>query len=167
MSVCDLLPDLIQCTDFAKYNEYRAKIYKIYTETFISSSVVWDNKVITVNTDLDEDGFPKGFRHITGRDYSKDGTRYPDFRRSERIMWIKPMIEDSKDVCPACAECDGIKIWTRPHNNKQRTIFLSEEESYVVIIERKKFFFILITAFYIDDENEMNDFLVSYEKYKN
>ncbi|MDO4177075.1 MAG: hypothetical protein Q4D99_06340 [Bacillota bacterium] len=77
------------------------------------------------------------------------------------------MIEDSSVVCPACLECDGIKIWTRPYKNKTRTIFLSEEESYVVILEKKKSFYLLITAFYIDDENEMNDFLNSYEKCKN
>lgn len=167
MSVCDLLPDLIECDDFSKYNEYRDRIYQVFLDTFINSSVVYDNCLVTVNRSPDNDGYPKGFDHITGRDYAKNKTRFPDFRRSERIGWIKPMIEESTDICPKCSECDGIKIWTRPYKNKTRTIFLSEEESYVVILEKKKHLYMLITAFYIDDDNEMNDFINSYEQYKN
>lgn len=170
MSTCELLPDLVECTDFSKYAAYRDEIYQIFLDTFIRGSVIWENKVVAVNTAREDDGLLKGFTHITGRDYSKNKKRYPDFRRSERINWIKPMIEDSLTVCPKCVSditCSGIKVWTKPYKNTTRTIFLSEEESYVVIIEKKKRFYFLITAFYIDDDNEMNDFLNSYEKYKN
>lgn len=170
MSICDLLPDLVECTDFAKYNEYRSQLYEIFLDTFVNHSVIWDGKVVAVNTAPEEDGLMKGFTHITGRKYSKSKKRYPDFRRSERILWIKPMIEASIDICPSCVDnllCDGVKIWTRPFKNQLRTVFLLEEQSYVVIIEERPHHYQLITAFYIDDDNEMNDFLNSYDKYKN
>lgn len=163
------LPNIEPCNDFAKYDEYIEHIYSIFRHDFIETTTIYNNAIVDIDHDIGPTGKEKGFEHVITNDFEKNRKRYPDFKRSERIRWIKAFIEnyncrlgfDCND-----AECDGIKIWTKQKGKHIRTLFLFEEESFLVVIEQKRTWYVLITSYYIDQDHTMRKLISEYEKTK-
>lgn len=106
----------------------------------------------------EEDGKEKLFWHLTSRDDKEAGERLPDFRRSERLPWVRPMIDqpDKPEVLDwDFEEGDGsIKtyVWLRGHD-------------FVVVMkkypdENRR----LITSFWIEYENTRRKMQKKYDK---
>lgn len=113
-----------------------------------------------------EYGKEDAFFHTTCKDYRGQGERAPDFRRCERIRWIRAFIENYNCDASLCEECDGVKVWREPFKSRTRVHILLEEERYVVILEEREKYFLLITAFYLDYDNALQKQLKHYEQYK-
>ena len=103
---------------------------------------------------------------MTCRDYQKTGERVPDFRRCERIRWVKAFIENYNCDSSQCGECDGVKVWSEPYRNTTRVHILLEEERYIVVIERRNTYCLLVTAFFLEYEPSLRKKLKSYQWYK-
>lgn len=113
--------------------------------------VWWDKRKIDGN-------YPEGFWHITTK--GKPFNRIPDFRRSERLPWCGPSINNSGDPI--------ILRWDYQENKKIRTYVWLENFDYVIILEKKhignRVIAFLVTAFHVDGSRTKSQLK---DKYRN
>ena len=139
--------------DEIDFNELTSKLYKIFSDDFITSETKFlGKKVVFDNRVLDGDNYPEGFWHmITRKDYQAQGQRLPDFKRSKRLPWTKPIIEQYKEP--------EIKAWHNPEPSKDGSKFTEvyylwyEAGSYLVILKERRNGYFLATSFYVNGYN--------------
>lgn len=157
MSNCDWLPDLEYFEDYHNdWKTYEAAIYKIFRDDLINKRLLYKNMRVFVRRYPIIDGREEAFWHVTCKDYNGTGDREPDFRRFERIRWIRAFIINYENV----------KVWTEPYHNRSRIHLLLDEEKYMVILEKRKNYYLLITAFYLDYDHALKEQLKHYDEYK-
>lgn len=166
MIECKWLPPLVIYNPNDGWEKYENTIYAIFCKDFKESYPYFKNKKVKIRFHPIEYGKEEAFFHITCKDYFKDGDRVPDLRRCERIRWPRKFIENY-DCNIQCNLCDGIKMWDKPYKNTVRTHLLLEEEKYIVVLEKRKNYYLLITAFYIEQQHQLDKKLKEYDKYKN
>lgn len=155
--------------DLREYNgnfvEYENALYENFKRDFIDSQPFFRGLPVEIRREPMEYNKEEAFFHITCQDYAKDHNRSPDFRRCERINWVRAFIENYECEDYQC-DCDGIKIWDEPGRSKRmQTCILSEFERYIVILENRNNYYLLITAYYIEYDRVMDKKLRNYEKY--
>ena len=138
------LPDLFPMD--GDWEQKLHNLYKIFVRDFVQHQphldvieVWWDQRVL--------DGkFPEGFWHITTQ--GNPPNRLPDFRRSERLPWCAPSINNSTDPI--------IIKWDYQEGKKIRTYLWLERFDYVIILEKRHqrmgIIAFLITAFHVDGD---------------
>lgn len=163
---CHWLPQLeLYNSTETRWCEYEDHLYSIFRNDFIDSFPIYNGSKVKIRYHPIENGKEESFYHVTCQDYLKSGKRVPDFRRCERIRWVRKFIENS--VCgKECDNCSGIKVWDQEIHGKIRTHILLEEERYMVVIEKRPRYCLLITAFYFDKEHKLRKKLNSYYKHK-
>lgn len=161
------LPALIYYDDYdGNWASYQNELYAIFKADFLDSKPYFEGKIVTIRKHPIEYGKEEAFFHITCQDYLKDGERVPDFRRCERIRWVRKFIEEYQCDPAKCVACEGIKVWREPYKATNRVHLLFEEERYIVILEPREKYCLLITAFYIEFDHSLNKQLKNYELYK-
>ena len=136
--------------DWAKYEE---ELYKIFVNDFITTRPMFESKQVNIRKKPIEHGKEEAFFHVTCKDYFKNRERVPDFRRCERIKWVKSFIENYQCDPTQCYKCYGVKVWSEPYKSKTRVHLFLEEEKYMVVLERRNRYYLLITAFYLEHEH--------------
>ncbi|MDP2303304.1 MAG: hypothetical protein Q8N03_12865 [Ignavibacteria bacterium] len=158
-----LLDDLVPYFDalFEHENDKIDLLYRIFMDDFQNNSFFINNKkVIIKNYPSKLKGFEKycdSFVHIITWVSKMKGKRVFDFRRANRVHWVKPILEQRSDPRIKYfqyAEGDGAL----------RDYYWFDEKDYVVIIEQITAEFLLVTGFVIDNRNR---FQKRYEKYLN
>lgn len=162
---CTWLPELVLCTNWAKYKEYESILYSIFCDDFINTHPVFEGKQVNIRKHPQVDNREQTFYHVTSKDYHADADRCPDPKRCERIRWIRAFIENYHCDPLKCEACDGIKVWDEAYGNNSRVFLLSEEENYMVVIERRVQYVLLITAFYFDYPHALEKQLKKYNNY--
>nr|MBQ4453520.1 hypothetical protein [Clostridia bacterium] len=114
--------------------DYEDFLYSIFRTDFIDSHPEFEGKGVRIRFHPIENNKEEAFYHATCQDYRKDGERVPDFRRCERIRWVRAFIENYNCDPSKCTDCDGIKVWEKPYKNNQRIHLLFEEERYIVVV---------------------------------
>ena len=99
------------------------------------------------------------FWHLVEReDPPRSGNRLPDFRRSERLPWARPMLDN-------CSHPE-IKAWDYEEGDGDvHTYVWLENSDYVIVMKRyrdgrRR----LITAYYVDYESKRKALLKKYTK---
>lgn len=148
------------------YRKYEASLYKVYRQQFWETFPLYEEKRVQVRRSPIIDGYEESFIHFTCKNYENVENREPDFRRCERLHWIRLVIENY--MCKKnCSEvCSGIKIWEEPYKSNVRVHFLFEDERYLVVLEKRESYNLLITAYYLDYDNTLRKQLKRYETYK-
>jgi hypothetical protein len=143
------LPEIVSLNEFnGDTSAYLDRLFKIFNEDFVKTQPKFEGGFVYVDT-TDEGGKPKSFLHLTSGDASKT----LDMRRSERICWIRPMIENCKDK--------ELSVWEneRPKKNgsrQKRICILYEKERFIVILRSKKNKnHFLITAYHMEHDNSL------------
>jgi len=160
------LPNQEFYSDYDSWESYQETLYDIFKTDFLDSHPFFENIRVSVKHYPIEFGKEEAFFHITCKDYSGNGERVPDFRRCERIRWIRAFIENYDCDATLCEDCEGVKVWREPYKSRTRIHILLEEERYLVILEQRPDYFLLITAFYLDYDNALEKQLRHYEQYK-
>lgn len=161
------IPDLEYYENYKSWEAYENSIYAIFKKDFIDTYPTFRENRVTIRKYPLEYGKEDSFFHVTCQDYSKNGNRSPDFRRCERIRWIRAFIENYNCDSSLCESCEGIKLWEEPYRNKKRIHILLEEERYIVVLESRKSYYQLVTAFYFEHDHTLKKKLKHYEQYKN
>lgn len=150
-------------------------LYQIFHRDFVANKTFLADRIYInpKSSDLD-DGKEKVFWHLTSREnkeeYWENGVkkyrslgRYPDFRRAERIEWVKQIIENYNH--------EKIKLFYHRESNKKRDIRLylwAYEDDFVVILQKLgKSESFLVTSFYIDHKGKQKDYQKRFEYYQN
>lgn len=161
------LPALVYYDDYGgDWTAYQDALYTIFKADFLDDRPYFEGKVVSIRKQPIEYGKEEAFFHVTCQDYLKDGKRVPDFRRCERISWVRSFIEEYQCDPALCDACDGIKVWREPYKSTFRVHLLFEEEQYIVILEPREKYCLLITAFYIEYDHSMQKQLKNYARYK-
>ena len=161
---------------FKKYNSsidwdvYYEEIYDIFQNDFLDKSkpLYFNGKEVRIRFHPKVGGKEQTFFHITSYDEPIASDRVPDFRRCERIQWVKQFIENYFCNNPNC-NCTGIHNWVQPFKNTYRTYIWSETKRFVVILEERIDYYLLITAFYVNEQNtkKTTELTSNYKKYIN
>ncbi len=168
---CKWLTPINPCNDLNKYADYESELYKIFRKMFFIDKIYFNGLPIKVKTSPKYLEYETSFVHLICKTESanpKDvNDREPDFRRAERLHWIKPIIEHYP-CSEKCIDCDGLLLYEEFFNgneNRVRTKIFFPKEQYIIILERRKTYYQLITAFYI--EKGFNDINIKkyYKKY--
>lgn len=166
---CKWLPDIVECKDFGKWNEYLEEIYEIFKKDFIYSRPIFEGKGVNFRRAPMDGKYEHTFTHLTHKDeyhnYTNPNDRIPDPRRAERIGWNKPIIENY--LCDEnCNNCEKILYFEKYYKKNVRAYFLFKNVKFLVIIEKREKYNLLITGYYVEYENAMNKLLREYEQYK-
>ena len=161
------IPELILYEDYKNdWKSYEAMLYGVFEEDFIKSKPRFEGKQVNIRKHPMAFDKEEAFHHITCKDYKKDSNRVPDFRRCERIRWVRSFIENYNCDPTNCSDCDGIKLWEEVEGTKKRVHMLLEEERFVVVLERRDTYCLLVTAYYIEYENNLKKILRRYNDHK-
>lgn len=162
---CKWLPELMLYENYDSWNDYQEALYRVFCEDFKDSAPIFENKVVKVRYQPIEYGKEEAFFHITCQDYAKEGERVPDFRRCERIRWVRKFIENYKCNLEECEHCEGVKVWEEPYKSNSRVHILLQEERFMVVVERREKYCLLITGFYFEHDHALEKKLKKYEQY--
>lgn len=160
------LPQLEYYSNYESWDDYQNVLYATFKKDFINSHPSFRGQQVNIRRHPIEYGKEEAFFHVTCQDYLKDGERVPDFRRCERIKWVRAFIEHYNCDPNLCVDCEGVKIWEEPCHGKNRVHILLEEERYMVVVEPRESYCLLITAFYFDHDHAMEKKLRHYEQYR-
>lgn len=147
-------------------------LYGLFLRDFVTNATRLNGQIhIDPRTDRKDDGREATFWHLTTRDQTrqvKEGNRYitvkdrlPDFRRAERIEWVRQIIVNHAD--------SAIRCFYHQENNAKRDIRLylwAHAHDFVVILQklgRSRAF--LVTSFYIDHQGKRDDYAKRYQRY--
>ena len=93
----------------ASYKEYEASLYCTYKKDFWSNDLFFQGLKVQVRKSPIIDGYEESFVHFTCKNYENVQNREPDFRRCERLHWIRQFIENYQCKAHCVEECGGIK----------------------------------------------------------
>jgi len=167
------LPSLVEVSpwEFSRQNNTYEMLYQIFCRDIINCDLKFANYDVWIFKDLD-DGKEKIFWHLTSREekakkvprrqrkfYASDtipAQRYPDLRRSERLPWIKPLIENPN-------ECEVLAWDYREGDGVIKTYVWLKDCDFVVIMKKyndntRR----LVTSFYVDSDYKRMDFERKY-----
>ncbi|MFW2590666.1 hypothetical protein ACN5PC_01960 [Aliarcobacter butzleri] len=160
--------------DSIEITELFEVLYEYFCEDFIDNKTYLNSNIYinprTYKKDK-ETGKEIDFWHLTtrentytkkeGKKFIKVKERLPDYRRSERLRWIKKIIENHT--------IDDIKLFYHQESNEHKDIRLYlwlEDYDFVVILQKLgKSSSFLVTSFYIDRDGKREEYLKRYDNY--
>ena len=169
MNKCKWLPEIIECKDFSKWNEYLDELYKIFQKDFIEDRIMFEGKCVNYRKAPMDGKYEHTFIHLTHKDefHKSDdpNDRIPDPRRAERIRWHKAIIEHfpCKETCENCEKI----LYFEEYNKKNiKAYFLFKDVKFIIKKKKREKYNLLITGYYIEYDNAMRKYIEKYEKYK-
>lgn len=120
------------------WNTYEAELHRIFMLDLVQSDLQFRNKEIRCRQHPVTDGRWATFWHLTQEGPDED-ERTPEFRRCERIRWIRWVIENGVGH-------PEIDEWQNKRGPKINTLLWYQEEYLVVLGERTNSW-LLITAY--------------------
>lgn len=161
------LPELFTRPPEMPWAEYDASLYQEYL-LLINSEIVFRGMPVKFKRYPILEDRCESYWHLTCTDYQRNGERFPDPDRCERIKWLKQTIEHVDCKTERCPECDGLLVWeTRKNKPKHlRVNILFEEARYLVVLEPRKDYYLLITAFYVGKDRALNKLINDYEAHQ-
>jgi hypothetical protein len=127
-------------------------LYEIFHRDFVQRQAMLGGSVwIDPRSDRKDLGKEETFWHLITRGKAE---RFPDYRRAERLEWVRQLIESPRDPC--------VKLFYHKESNPKQDIRLylwAEAHDFVVIIQRlgrtRAF---LVTSFYVDQRSKRDDY---------
>lgn len=139
-------------------------LYSIFTRDFVSAATLLNGTIwIDPQCGRKTDGKEASFWHLTTRMEEVNGEkeRYTDFRRAERLEWIKLIIENHN-----AAEVHH--FYHEESKSKSVRLYLwAHAHDFVVILQKLgKSSSFLVTSFYVDQQHKRTDFAARLKNYR-
>ena len=137
------LPLLVQSEDHGGgWQRYIDAVYAVFNRDFIASQPKFNGLWVRCRRDL-LDGKEAAFWHCTSEG-PNETNRTPDFRRCERIGWVRAIIDHVDDP--------KVDVWQK-HKKRDQRCYLWFDEIYLVVLGHRRKHYQLITAFCTDREH--------------
>ncbi len=155
MSYPEWLPELFSVNPW-QHDTYE-KLYQLFELDFKATQPAYNGQVVWFFPEM-EDGKEKIFWHLTSRDDRETGDRLPDLRRSERLSWVRPMLDQH--------EMPEVLAWDHAKGDGTvKTYVWLENYDFVVIMKkypdgRRR----LITSFWLEYGNTKRKLRKKYER---
>ena len=141
--MCVLLPEIIELTDYGgNVDDYENVIHEKYLNIFRNPPIYFRTKsIIPIVYPIQHKGRHWTFSHLTSNGYGSkiENERQYDLRRCERVVWIKPILENIDNPC--------LKKWRQTSRHKNRIAIWDEVNEILIVLEEAKRCFKLITTF--------------------
>ena len=126
------------------------RLYSVFHADFVTSTPRLKGLDVWHDRRKLEDNIEEGFWHITHVFDRRVQQRVFDPRRSERIPWCRPTMENEPQA--------EVQCWDyREGKGNIRTYVWLKDHDYIVVLERKSMrrgdVYMLITAFYVEHES--------------
>src|SRR6187551_52788 len=112
--MCVLLPEIIELVDYSgNIDNYENDIHDEYLDIFRNPPVYFRGKVVVpIIYPLQHKNRHWTFSHLTSNGYGDktESNRQYDLRRCERVVWIKPILENINNPC--------LKKWRQTNRQK-------------------------------------------------
>lgn len=136
-------------------------LYEIFERDFVHQRAMLSGKVwIDPRSERKNDGKEDSFWHLITR--GKVGDRYPDYRRAERLEWVRQIIDSPTHPC--------VQIFYHRESNQRQDVRMylwAEKHDFVVIIQRLgKSRAFLVTSFYVDHKGKRDDYRKRLQHYQ-
>ena len=163
------LPDIVECENFGEWEIYLKGLYEnIFVRDFLNTKPTFMGLPVYIRSEPRDGEREHGFIHMTHRDYfhrsADPNDRLPDPRRSERLNWVKIIIE--KESCIKEIICEDILYWEEMYRGYVRCSILMKSERFQIVLERRRSYYLLITSFYLEKDYEIKKRLKKYEQYR-
>jgi hypothetical protein len=141
------LPSLIELEQYGgDWPPYCDALYEAFSRDFLISNPVFRGSKVSAPRRGSSDGNKNGtFWHIVsdGPPGSVEEDRTPHLRRSERIGWIRRVIENSQDP-------SRVVSWSNTNRGDSRWILTLADFSYMVVLADHQKYMTLITGYPIE-----------------
>ena len=153
------LPKIVTLEEFKGDSvEYLNHLHEIFLSGFVKNKPTIDGKPIYHdNRVIDGSGRCECFIHLTTCDDQSTGERNFDPRRCERLSWVKPTIDNQKDVT-------AVKVWVVRKKGRNKLNLLIESERYHIVLTMSKKAYALTTAYYVDQNHTFRKLLKEYHR---
>ena len=153
----DWLPEALRYEDFGgDWEKFFATVYEVFERDFKHSTPNFRWKPLIYDSTI-EDGKEVAFWHVTTSSDEATGERLPDFRRSERISWLRPVIEHPDDK--------ALKVWKNKRGAQTHILLWLEELDYLIVLRETRRRAALVTAIYIDDNHRRRKLREEWERW--
>ncbi len=159
---------MISCDDFLQVNAYMERLYQdVFKRDFKDSSLRFKGQRVLIRKEPLDGDKEHGFTHMTHEKFDHDdndpNNRVPDFKRSERLPWVKYIIENY-EFC-SNSGCERILYWEEIFRGYTRVNLLMKEERFLVVLEKRDFGYLVITSFYLDKDWALDKRIKKYNAY--
>ena len=131
------LPDLIPYS--GDWDTYQENLYQVFQDTICNADLKFQGIRIGIKKHPEYKEKHFTFWHLTSEG-EKEEERTPDFRRCERLTWVKWVIEN-------CDNNKGVTYWENKRGSQKHLVVWLEEHEYAVILAKRKGYFLLKTAY--------------------
>lgn len=165
----ECLPDILECANLTAWNSYLMNLYDVFVRDFITTQPIFRGMPVDIRREPMDGIFEHTFTHLTHKKHA-DCNRYdpndriPDLRRSERLVWIRKIIENYD--CILQEKCDNILFWEEMYRGRVRINLWYKSENFIVILEQCRLFYYIITSFFLTNEWEIKKRLRKYQAYQ-
>lgn len=151
------LPELIFFSDYqGNFSEYIEAVYQIFREDFIENKAYFEGQKIALVRHPLLQNKEAAFWHVTSEGKVEE-ERTPDFRRCERVAWIKAIIDNS--------ESPAVKVWENRRSNKKRVCLWLEQQDFLVVLEPRSGYTLLRTAYPTTFEHTRKKLRKEFQRY--
>lgn len=141
----DWLPEALRYEDFeGDWDRFLAIVYEIFVRDFKQSRPDYEGHPLTYDARI-EDGKEAAFWHLTTSIDITTKERTPDFRRCERISWVRSIIEHADD--------QAVSVWRNTRGRESRVLLWLEDFNYLVVLAERPQAMVLVTAYCTDKEH--------------
>jgi len=156
--MCDLpcwLPEMLKVNPWT--DETFDMLYKVFEHDFKNRNLHYKGFNVWYFPEM-KDGKELIFWHLTHREDKRTGQRYPDMRRSERLPWARPIIENP--------DKPEVLAWDfREHDGKTVTYVWLKDYDYLVLMKKlKDGQRRLMTSYYISYPNKRRKLEKKYRR---
>lgn len=134
------LPERLWFNDYGNYEDYEGAVFDVYQKELVWNHPSFKGKPVLPLSCTSVNGRPALFHHII-YGQGKHSIDKDDFRRLERVSWIRAIITHPDDP--------RVKVWSDATSGTERVSLWLDEE-YMVVLEPKKDAWRLVTAFCTD-----------------
>lgn len=157
------LPELLLLEDFAgDPKRYLEAAYQIFQRDFEHSKPKFGTYKVNLKWMPIFQGKSATFWHMISEG-KEEADRTPDFRRLERIGWVKPILEAFQETKPT--EQAKLYWWIELRGNEQRYHITLTDFSYLVVVVKRKNFVLPWTAFYVEYGHQRRKYKKRYEEF--
>ena len=160
----DWLPELLLFKDsIGVWSDYLERLHQQFIHDFVHSVPIWGNKRVALKRHPEYEGKSATFWHMisTGDD---EVERLPDFRRCERIAWVRCMIDRFSEVPH---KLDNQVIWWKEKRGAKewRYVLALSDFSYMVIVTDRSEYVLPWTAYYIEYEHQRRRYKKKWQEF--
>jgi hypothetical protein len=124
------LPSTIDYADFdGDYEKWLAALYACFTRDFVTSRPTFDGVRCGLKKKPISLGKESTFWHLITKG-ENEAERLADFRRAERLPWVRPMIEN--------AFGGDVETWSNLRGTERRHLIALKDFSYLVVVADRK-----------------------------